>query len=121
MPEPVTTYLLTYVQDVLPSVVVKDTLETPLFWVKWGRPVVGRTVQPMTGKNVWRLFGVPELKPHDLRHGVLMRASGPPSSNVRSGSTRKGRGAFSVTKATMTLVFEVRSGKFRRTSSNTQR
>jgi integrase/recombinase XerC len=33
----------------------------------------------MTGKNVWRLckiygrlIGYPELKPHDLRHGVAM-------------------------------------------------
>jgi site-specific recombinase XerC len=33
----------------------------------------------MTGKNVWRIvktygrmLGVPELKPHDLRHGVAM-------------------------------------------------
>jgi site-specific recombinase XerD len=33
----------------------------------------------MTGKNIWRLckvygrlIGVPELKPHDLRHGVAM-------------------------------------------------
>ena len=33
----------------------------------------------MTGKNVWRLYkvygriiGCPELKPHDLRHGVAM-------------------------------------------------
>lgn len=33
----------------------------------------------MTGKNLWRLtkyygraIGVPELKPHDLRHGVAM-------------------------------------------------
>jgi site-specific recombinase XerD len=33
----------------------------------------------MTGQNIWRLckvygrlIGVPELKPHDLRHGVAM-------------------------------------------------
>ena len=33
----------------------------------------------MTGKNIWRLckvygriIGYPELKPHDLRHGVAM-------------------------------------------------
>jgi len=33
----------------------------------------------MTGKNLWRLcktyerpIGVPELKPHDLQHGVAM-------------------------------------------------
>jgi len=59
------------------------TPETPLFWSKWGRPVVGRTVRPMTGKNLWRLtkyygrlIGVPELKPHDLRHGVAMEMYG---------------------------------------------
>jgi integrase len=35
--------------------------------------------QPMTGKNLWRLcktygrlIGYPQLKPHDLRHGVAM-------------------------------------------------
>ena len=34
---------------------------------------------PIKGKNIWRLckvygrkLGVPELKPHDLRHGVAM-------------------------------------------------
>ena len=34
---------------------------------------------PMTGKNLWRLcklygrlIGYPQLKPHDLRHGVAM-------------------------------------------------
>jgi site-specific recombinase XerD len=44
---------------------------------------VGRTMQPMTGKNLWRLtkyygrsIGVPELKPHDLRHGVAMEMYG---------------------------------------------
>jgi site-specific recombinase XerD len=45
--------------------------------------VVGRTMQPMTGKNLWRLtkfydrsIGVPGLKPHDLRHGVAMEMYG---------------------------------------------
>ena len=40
---------------------------------------VGKTRAPMTGKNIWRLckvygrmIGYPELKPHDLRHGVAM-------------------------------------------------
>ncbi len=79
VPEPVMTSLHTYVQDVLPRVVKTITPGTPLFWSKWGRPVVGRTVRPMNGKNLWRLtkfygrlIGVPELKPHDLRHGVAM-------------------------------------------------
>jgi site-specific recombinase XerD len=38
-----------------------------------------RRVRPIHGKNIWRLcktygrmIGVPELKPHDLRHGVAM-------------------------------------------------
>ena len=38
----------------------------------------------MTGKNLWRLtkfygraIGVPELKPHDLRHGVAIEMYGP--------------------------------------------
>jgi integrase-like protein len=42
--------------------------------------VVGKTRAPMVGKNIWRLckmyrriIGYPELKPHDLRHGVAMK------------------------------------------------
>ena len=38
-----------------------------------------RRLTPIHGKNIWRLcktygrlIGVPELKPHDLRHGVAM-------------------------------------------------
>ena len=41
--------------------------------------MVGKTRAPMIGKNIWRLckvygriIGYPELKPHDLRHGVAM-------------------------------------------------
>jgi len=37
------------------------------------------TTAPLLGKNIWRLcktygrhIGAPELKPHDLRHGVAM-------------------------------------------------
>jgi integrase len=44
-----------------------------------GRRTGGKTRAPMTGKNIWRLckvygrlIGCPELKPHDLRHGVAM-------------------------------------------------
>jgi len=40
---------------------------------------VGRTRQPMAGKNIWRLcktygrlIGYPELRPHALRHGVAV-------------------------------------------------
>ena len=59
--------------------VEKIARETPIFWSTWGRRAVGTTRAPMTGKNIWRLckvygrmIGVPELKPHDLRHGVAM-------------------------------------------------
>src|SRR5207244_13468875 len=45
----------------------------------WGRCGVARSRAQMTGKNIWRfckvygrLIGYPELKPHDLRHGVAM-------------------------------------------------
>src|SRR5438105_14518240 len=55
VPEPVMSYLHAYVRDVLPTMVAKVMPDTPLFWAKWGRPVVGRTVRPMTGKNLWRL------------------------------------------------------------------
>ena len=55
------------------------TPDTPLFWSSWGRRSVGRVRQPMAGKNIWRLcktygklIGCPELKPHDLRHGVAV-------------------------------------------------
>ena len=44
---------------------------------------MGKTRQPMTGKNIWRLckvygrmIGAPMLKPHDLRHGVAMEVYG---------------------------------------------
>jgi integrase len=50
-----------------------------LFWSSWGRRLRGKVRQPMTGQNIWRLCKVygrliryPELKPHDLRHGVAM-------------------------------------------------
>ena len=78
MPTAVMTFLQAYLQHVLPHV---ETIgpETPLFWSTWGRRVVGKTRAPMTGKNIWRLckvygrmIGYPELKPHDLRHGVAM-------------------------------------------------
>jgi site-specific recombinase XerD len=55
------------------------TADTPLFWSRWSGRRVVRRVMPIHGKNIWRLckthgrlIGVPELKPHDLRHGVAM-------------------------------------------------
>ena len=72
-------FLQAYVGRVLAKYVDKVGPETPLFWSTWGRGAVGKTRAPMTGKNVWRLckvhgrlIGCPELKPHDLRHGVAM-------------------------------------------------
>ena len=72
-------FLPTYVERVLKPEVGELTPDTPLFWSRWpGRKGV-RRVMPIHGKNIWRLcktygrlIGVPELKPHDLRHGVAM-------------------------------------------------
>jgi len=55
------------------------TADTPIFWSTWGQARRGKVRHPMTGKNVWRLsktygrlIGYPQLKPHELRHGVAM-------------------------------------------------
>jgi site-specific recombinase XerD len=79
VPLPVIEYLLLYIKEELPKFAEEVTPETPLFWSSWGRPIVGRTRRPMRGKNLWRFLkyyaaqiGVPELKPHDFRHGVAM-------------------------------------------------
>jgi integrase len=68
-----------YVEHILARYVSRIESDTPLSWSSWGRRGVGKTKAPMTGKNVWRLckvygrmIGYPELKPHDLRHGVAM-------------------------------------------------
>lgn len=79
LPEPVIRFLEWYVECVLARECERVTPETPLFWSSWGKRAVGRTRAPLTGKNVWRLcktygrlIGCPELKPHDLRHGVAV-------------------------------------------------
>ena len=79
LPTAVMTFLHAYVEQVLSRDVKQVGPETPLFWSTWGRRAVGKTRAPMTGKNIWRLskvygrlIGYPELKPHDLRHGVAM-------------------------------------------------
>jgi integrase/recombinase XerC len=79
LPSAVMDFLGAYVERVLVKQVECVAAETPLFWSSWGRRAVGKTRAPMTGKNIWRLckvygpmIGVPELKPHDLRHGVAM-------------------------------------------------
>jgi integrase/recombinase XerC len=79
LPSIVMKYLATYVEEVLKQHVHTVGPETPLFWSTWGRRSLGKTSAPMTGKNIWRLckvygrlIGYPQLKPHDLRHGVAM-------------------------------------------------
>jgi hypothetical protein len=42
VPESVIAYLLTYTKEVLPNIAGPVTSETPLFWSKWRRRVVGR-------------------------------------------------------------------------------
>ncbi|MDE3243392.1 MAG: tyrosine-type recombinase/integrase [Nitrospirota bacterium] len=72
-------YLHEYVERVLARDLAPIGPETPLFWSVWGRRNRGKSQAPMTGKNIWRLckvygrlIGYPELKPHDLRHGVAL-------------------------------------------------
>jgi integrase/recombinase XerC len=79
LPRAVMEFLRAYVSCVLAKQVDKVTPDTSLFWSTWGRRAVGKTRAPMIGKNIWRLckvygriIGYPELKPHDLRHGVAM-------------------------------------------------
>src|SRR5262249_22938431 len=78
LPSVVMKFLQAYVERAL-SRVERTGPDTPLFWSTWGRRAIGKTRAPMTGKNIWRLckvygriIGYPELKPHDLRHGVAM-------------------------------------------------
>lgn len=79
LPAAVMEYLHAYAEQELAAEPGKLGPDTPLFWSTWGRRVQGKTRQPMTGKNIWRLckvygklIGYPMLKPHDLRHGVAM-------------------------------------------------
>jgi integrase/recombinase XerC len=79
LPSRVMDFLHAYVERVIFHTAEKLGPDTPLFWSTWGRRSVGKTQAPMTGKNIWRLckvygrlIGYPELKPHDLRHGVAM-------------------------------------------------
>jgi len=79
LPSAVMQFVQAYVERVLGKQIENVGPEIPLFWSTWGRRGVGTTRAPMTGKNIWRLckvygrlIGCPELKPHDLRHGVAM-------------------------------------------------
>ena len=79
VPSVVMKFLQTYVERVLAAEIDAVTPDTPLFWSRWPAKNGVRRVMPIHGKNIWRLcktygrqIGVPELKPHDLRHGVAM-------------------------------------------------
>jgi site-specific recombinase XerD len=79
LPSVIMKFLQTYVERVLTPEVGAVTGDTPLFWSRWPGRHGERRVMPTQGKNIWRLcktygrlIGVPELKPHDLRHGVAM-------------------------------------------------
>jgi integrase/recombinase XerC len=79
LPAIVMHYLHEYVERVMARELATIGPDTPLFWSVWGRRIVGKTRAPMKGKNIWRLcklygrlIGYPELKPHDLRHGVAL-------------------------------------------------
>ena len=79
LPAAVMQFLWSYVEHVVSHLGTALDADTPIFWSSWGRRGVGKTRQPMTGKNIWRLckvygriIGAPMLKPHDLRHGVAM-------------------------------------------------
>ena len=83
LPSVVTQYLEQYVENIVAKENGPLTPDTPLFWSSWGRARQGRVRMPMGGKNFWRLcktygrlIGYPQLKPHDLRHGVAMEVYG---------------------------------------------
>jgi integrase/recombinase XerC len=80
VPSMVMKFLQSYVDRVLAPEVGTVSPDTPLFWSQWPGRHGERRLMPIHGKNIWRLLcktygrliGVPELKPHDLRHGVAM-------------------------------------------------
>ena len=79
LPAAVTQYLQAFIDQVLSTEAGPIAPDTPIFWSSWGQARRGKVRQPMTGKNLWRLcktygrlIGYPQLKPHDLRHGVAM-------------------------------------------------
>jgi integrase len=98
LPSVVTKFLQSYVDLVLAPEVGEVTGDTPLFWSRWAGRRGARRLMPIQGKNIWRLcktygrlIGTPELKPHDLRHGVAMRCSSNItiwSRSARSSATR---------------------------------
>ena len=79
LPAAVRHFLQMYVEQVVAPEVGTLTPDTPLFWSSWGQRRQGKVRAPMSDKNLWRLckvygrlIGYPELKPHDLRHGVAL-------------------------------------------------
>jgi site-specific recombinase XerC len=76
LPAAVMRFPRVYVDRVLATESEALTPDTP---VHLGQAPVGWTRAPMMPKNIWRLcetygklIGYPELKPHDLRHGVAV-------------------------------------------------
>jgi len=51
-------FLWAYVEQVLIPQDSAFDADTPLFWSTWGRRGTGKTRQPLTGKNIWRLCKV---------------------------------------------------------------
>ena len=145
LPAAVMQFLRVYVERVLSRDAEKIEPDTPLFFSTWGRRGVGKTQAPMIGKNIWRLckvygrlIGCPELKPHDLRHGVAMEvleqhhdleqvrallgharidttqiytSIRPPSSSERCHSTRSRRRECSSTPTRLEPLFQSRMGR----------
>lgn len=79
LPSAVVKSLHAYVELVVAKQVEKVTPDTPLFWSTWSRRSVGTVRAPDDRQeHLAALQGVrpahrlPELKPHDLRHGVAM-------------------------------------------------
>jgi len=83
LPAVVSQYVHQYVENTIAQEHGPLTPDTAIFWSSWGQRHRGTVTRPMTGKNIWRLckvygrlIGFPELKPHDLRHGVAMEVYG---------------------------------------------
>jgi len=83
LPGVVSQYLNQYVEQSVAKEHGPLTPDTPVFWSSWGQRFRRKAARPMTGKNIWRLckvygrlIGQPQLKPHDLRHGVAMEVYG---------------------------------------------
>jgi integrase len=83
LPSAVMAVLKLYVEHVLTPECEKVTPDTPLFWSTWGRRRVGRTRQPMAGKNIWRLCKT---------YGRLVGYPEPPAACAAPRRGRRGAG-----------------------------